>query len=218
MVEEIWQKVFAKWEASPSIHRGTFTEIELLKLSVNCVLATKISLANSLGQLFKLYDVDPAVVQVLGQDPRLGVGFWKPGSPISGPCLPRDNKALRTAAYAKSLTLPLSEATDDVDFAVRMGMLSVVMSHSPRVVGILGLSYKHGLDVTDGSMGSWLKEKLEESEVGVIWHDEHVRGTQYSPSTLESVLKCDVIVVCHEELEHLTDAVLDRRKVVKVWS
>lgn len=89
-VLQIWSRVFHLFVAGkrPYCHAGSFTEIELIKLSVNAALGTKISLANSLGRLFKAYGVDPAAVNIVGRDPRIGTDYFMPGSPIAGPCVP----------------------------------------------------------------------------------------------------------------------------------
>lgn len=221
-VQEVWGLVLDA-RSEETRHIGSFTEAELLKLSINCALATKISLANSLGELFTKWDVDPAAVAVIGQDPRIGTAFMMPGVPISGPCLPRDNKALRLAAYKKQMRLPLSEATEDVDFDLRVRLytqifdacLSVAAKHSNRIpsVGIVGMTYKYGVPLLDGSVGSWLKERCEEDGYDVrVWDDWALEGSD----ELGDVLGADVIVFTHKELTKLAEHT--KGKVIDVWA
>ena len=84
-----------------------------------------------------------------------------PGAPISGPCLPRDNKALQLAASRVQLRLPLSEATEDVDFELRLRLYNDItdeiveqaqMDHV-GTVGLLGITYKYGVPLDRG--GGW---------------------------------------------------------------
>lgn len=224
-VEEVWDAVLDDCGFTPQHHRhvGGFTEAELLKLSINCALATKISLANSLGQLFEKWDVDPAMVSEIGADPRIGSAFMMPGVPISGPCLPRDNKALRLAAYKKQMRLPLSEATEDVDFDLRVRLYNQILDacvttaakHVTRVpsVGILGMTYKWGVPLNDGSVGTWLKERCVEDGYDVKVYDEW--GLEDS-DLLADVMACDVVVITHKEMSKWSEHT--KAKVIDVWA
>lgn len=187
-----------------------FIEIELLKLSVNAALGTKIALANSLGALFEAYGANPEMVKTLEKDPRLGMGYFTPGSPISGPCLPRDNKALRTAAHKVNKRMWLSEATDDIDHDVRMDILARITKYNPETVGILGMTYKYGIPVEDGSIGSWLRSKLREVGVEVACYDDVLRNTD----PFDDVMGAEVIVVAHKEMEKRATG---HSKVIAIW-
>ena len=59
--------------------------VEAAKLSINLMLATKVIMANAIGDSF-----GEEVCEIVSQDPRIGKGYFKPGGPASGPCLPRD--------------------------------------------------------------------------------------------------------------------------------
>jgi UDPglucose 6-dehydrogenase len=191
-------------------HIAEFEEIELLKLSVNAALGTKISLANQLGRLFEAYGVDPKAVEILGEDQRLGTGYWTPGSPLSGPCLPRDGRALQAAAYHQGMTLPITEAVDDVNAHLLNHILSKVLKDSPASVGILGLAYKYGTDVTEASPGMWLLKQMLDREIHVRVYDEAIP----SGDDLKDVVKCEVLVVTLREYEHLVEP---ERSSVYLW-
>lgn len=218
-VTDIWQEVFDHYGSIGSglkhgrwLHQAGFTEIELIKLSVNAALGTKISLANSLGQLFEAYGVDPAAVEVVGRDPRIGTAFFKPGGPISGPCLPRDNAALQFAAAQKNVQLPLSHATMRVDHNVRARALLKVLDLNPKTVGILGMTYKYGTGVADGAIGPWLKAQLETHGVTVFAWD---------PSTdadATETMGADVLVCTSPEYRALTESVAKTGRLVDLWS
>ena len=220
LVEDVWDNVLDE-AAVVHKHVGSYVEAELLKLSINCVLATKISLANSLGKLFSAYGLAPDVVSQIGADPRIGPAYMTPGAPISGPCLPRDNKALQQAAYKQNLRLPISEATEDVDFELRIKIYNDITDQvveaaqmsRPGSVGILGMTYKYGVPLNEGSIGNWLKHKLLEDGYVVFGYDDH--GWE-SHDLLEDVLKADVVVVTHRELERLSEHA--EGEVIHVWS
>lgn len=217
-VEVVWKSVFEHFhsaESYPHAHLAPFAEIELIKLSVNAALGTKISLANSLGELFAAWGVDPKAVEVVGRDPRIGSAYFVPGSPITGPCLPRDNKALQAAAAAKGLTLPLSVATDRVNFQLLENLRYRVLTHNPKSVGILGMSYKYGVDVDTDAPGPWLRDALTPSGISVRTYDDligHPDG-----DTLVEVLGADVVVVMHREYrDRLVDLAVIK-PVVHLW-
>lgn len=216
---EVWSTVWAEVLGPTHVHRpyvhyGTYTEIELIKLSVNCVLGTKISLANSLGQLFSAYGVDPKAVNIVGKDHRIGTQYLMPGSPIAGPCLPRDNQALQTAAAKKSLHLPISTATDKINYElINNFFYQIVQSTAlrrPKSVGILGTSYKYGVDITTGSTGTLIASRLDSSGIKHVEYDDML-----AVDSLTRVLECEVVVVTQKEYEPLV-AHYDG-KVVRVW-
>jgi UDPglucose 6-dehydrogenase len=216
-VREFWLEIIDQHgNCTPVIHEADYTEIELIKLAVNAVLGTKISLANSLGELFEAWDVDPKAVEIVGKDPRIGSALMTPGGPISGPCLPRDNRALQFAAAQKNLHLPLSSATDTINENVKQSILHDALVDDPSSVGILGMSYKYGVDVDTDALGPWLQKALEARGVAVSTYDELMGGD------LSKVLACHVVVIAQPEYRVMVNVGLrvnaGLRGIVEVWS
>jgi UDPglucose 6-dehydrogenase len=215
-VATIWSTVFRLnhgfHDRGPYYHfANKYEEVELLKLAVNAALGTKISLANSLGKLFEAYGVDPAKVAVMGNDPRIGKGYLLPGSPITGPCLPRDNYALMHAAIEKGVDLALSAATEEIQEDFYFDMCHEIMSTKPKTVGILGMSYKRGLDVTTGSVGSQLERLLTPQTTVLSW------DPLIDLDDFDEVAACDVLVITQSEYaEYVTPPKKDQR-VINLW-
>lgn len=202
-VAQVWESVF---DAFPESRRQTVThvapykEIELIKLSINCAISTKITLANSLGQLFKAHGVDPAAVRTIGLDHRIGMDYFRPGAPFGGPCFTRDNQALQHAGNEVGVSLPLSKATDYANNELRRAILIEAQKHDHESVGILGVAYKYGTNVIDGALGAGLKGILSSRVTASYkWYDEYIDGSD----SLEDVLSCDVVVVTQPELRPL---------------
>jgi UDPglucose 6-dehydrogenase len=212
-VQLVWEMVFQKQDTCvyPSPTRSNkFVDIELLKLSVNCALATKIALANSLGQLYKAYGASPMFVQHLGDDDRLGRGFWTPGAPLGGPCLPRDNIALRAAGNEFGIAMPFSSAVINSDWEHKSRILDLITEEPKKSVGILGMSYKYGVPVAEGSFGAWLRQELEYLEIPWKAYDTVLEGYH----SLADVLACERIVVCHRELRGR----ISTEKAIDIWT
>ena len=75
------------------------TAAEVAKLSLNCMLTTKISFANMIGEgLIKSGQGEEIedVLKFVGSDPRIGNKYIQFGWGYGGPCFPRDNRALCT--------------------------------------------------------------------------------------------------------------------------
>jgi UDPglucose 6-dehydrogenase len=69
---------------------------EAAKLCTNLMLATKVIVANAIGEW--LPEDGKAVCAIVNQDPRVGQGYFTPGGPASGPCLPRDLQELEAVS------------------------------------------------------------------------------------------------------------------------
>ena len=83
-------------ENEPRMARMAAESAEITKLTVNCFVTTKISFANSIGDLA---DVTPGankfdILGAVGADSRVGGKCLRPGYGFGGPCFPRDNRAL----------------------------------------------------------------------------------------------------------------------------
>lgn len=210
----IWKQVFEHFNSSTldtmTAHCASYTEIELIKLSVNAALGTKISLANSLGHLFSAWGVNPKAVEIVGKDPRIGTAYFKPGGPISGPCLPRDNIALQFAGSQKGVHLPLAQATDRVNYMLLDRLYNEVMAQRPKTVGIFGMSYKYGSDVTDSAPGPWLQKALLTREgITCCTYDDVLGG-----DIVDDIANADVVVVMQEEYA-LDD---EGTSVINLWA
>lgn len=100
----------------PSFSRMDCLSAEITKLSINCFLTTKISFANSIGDLCNKVGADTtAVLKAIGSDSRVGNKYLGYGFGFGGPCLPRDNRALGKFAKQNDYPLLIGETTDEVN-------------------------------------------------------------------------------------------------------
>jgi nucleotide sugar dehydrogenase len=87
---------------------------ELMKISLNCFVTTKIAYANMIAYIA---DRTPGankrdILAAIGQDSRVGPKYLQPAWAYGGPCFPRDNRAL--AGYSDQIhyEAKISRATD----------------------------------------------------------------------------------------------------------
>ena len=99
----------------PCVHTMSLTAAEIVKIGVNCFLTTKISYANTLGQVLIRSglnaDVEKALAAV-GSDTRVGTKYLKFGFGFGGPCLPRDNRSFGHYANKLGLKFNLGSIVD----------------------------------------------------------------------------------------------------------
>lgn len=100
--------------------RMSLVEAELAKITLNCALTMKISLANQLHLVAEKLGTDSAkIMEAVGLDPRIGGAYLEPGRPYSGPCLPRDNRMFQYVAEKVGVKAWLSEAADKINEAMK---------------------------------------------------------------------------------------------------
>lgn len=198
------------------IRRMSLVEAELAKIALNCFVTMKISYANQIGMVAEGYGADPhRILEAVGLDHRVGSACLKPGLPYGGPCFPRDNLMFQYVAEGEGIRAFLTEATSDINEAIKRKLLKQAVSPGLYPIGILGLAYKPGTSITERSLGEWLRE-MQPYAVEAVCHDPNI-----SSQSLSSVLACPVIVVCcpHPEYENLdipeSAVLIDPMRVVK---
>lgn len=102
--------------SKPTICRMDPLSAEICKIATNCFLTTKISFANSVGDLATKAGANPEkILDAIGADSRIGSKYLRYGDGFGGPCFPRDNRALNLFAQQTDYRLLIGEATDEVN-------------------------------------------------------------------------------------------------------
>lgn len=87
-------------------------EAELVKISLNGFVTTKISFANMVSDLCDQLGADKkTVLQAVGSDTRIGRKYFNPGLSFGGPCFPRDTRALKQLMDQNGIPSDILEAT-----------------------------------------------------------------------------------------------------------
>jgi UDPglucose 6-dehydrogenase len=90
------------------------TGAEIVKISINGFITTKISYANMIGDACEANGVDKnSVLHAIGGDSRIGRKYLKPGYSFGGPCFPRDTHALGMFIEQSGLNACITKATHE---------------------------------------------------------------------------------------------------------
>lgn len=112
-IQAIFEKIV---ENKPSYVKMDRLSAEIAKIATNCFLTTKISFANSIGDLAIKTGADKdKILAAIGADSRIGHKYLNYGFGFGGPCFPRDNRALGIFADQNNYELLISKATDEVN-------------------------------------------------------------------------------------------------------
>lgn len=143
-LQQIYEKMVLN---QPAYCRMDPLSAEIAKLATNCFLTTKISFANSIGDLTAKAGGNPEkVLAAIGSDSRIGAKYLGYGFGFGGPCFPRDNRALGKFGELINYPLRISAATDLVNeehFQFQLAQYLQESEKSQKVV-FQGVTYKKG--------------------------------------------------------------------------
>jgi UDPglucose 6-dehydrogenase len=123
---------------------------ELVKVSANAFLATKISFINAIAQVCDAAGADVGVLaDALGHDVRIGRQFLNAGLGFGGGCLPKDIRALmhRAKELDANWAVSLLQNVDEINMWQRQRVIDLTLaacggSVLNRRVGVLGAAFK----------------------------------------------------------------------------
>lgn len=204
----------AALEANTPWVKTDLTTAELVKVSANAFLATKISFINAMAEICEEIGGDVhTLADALGHDARIGRRFLSAGLGFGGGCLPKDIRAF--SARAKELGLGQSvaflDAVDDINLRCRDRVTSAARdllggTFTDRRVAVLGAAFKPNSDDVRDSPALHVARALIEAGADVRIHDpeatENARSilsaADYTTDVLKAVEGSDVVL-------HLTE-------------
>ena len=87
-------------------------EAEIVKISINGFITTKLSFANMISDLCDNVGANKEdVLRSIGGDSRIGNKYFRPGYSFGGPCFPRDTKALKQVLDQNNINSELLKST-----------------------------------------------------------------------------------------------------------
>jgi len=128
---------------------------EMIKYASNSFLAAKLALTNDFAQMCETMGTDiDTVMEGVGLDRRIGNHFLIAGPGFGGSCLPKDVKAIASAADAEDAGSPILKAVLEANARHQLRLISILMEEMPlrnKTIAVLGLSFKENTDDIRGS-------------------------------------------------------------------
>ena len=187
---------------------------ELVKVSANAFLATKISFINAIAAVCEAADADVTVLaDALGHDVRIGRQFLDAGLGFGGGCLPKDIRALmhRAAELGAHRAAALLQQVDEINMGQRAAVIDLALeacggSVLNRRIGVLGAAFKPETDDVRDSPALNVAAALHLRGAQVTVFDPQAGDTarksfptlSYATSIEEAVEGSDVLLVLTE--------------------
>lgn len=158
---------------------------ELVKVSANAFLATKISFINAIAEVCEAAGADIAVLaDALGHDVRIGRQFLNAGLGFGGGCLPKDIRALihRSSELGAMKAASLLQQVDEINMSQRQRVIDMAIevcggSVLNRRIGVLGAAFKPLTDDVRDSPALSVAAALHLRGAQVVIYDPEANGT-----------------------------------------
>ncbi|MDR6199304.1 UDPglucose 6-dehydrogenase [Microbacterium sp. SORGH_AS428] len=155
VLREVYHPAIAKGTPFLVMDRATS---ELVKVSANAFLATKISFINAMAEIAEVTGADVTKLsEAIGYDERIGRQFLKSGIGFGGGCLPKDIRAFsaRAEELGRGESVAFLRQVDEINLRRRERAVQLVVeglggSAFKKNVTVLGAAFKpHSDDIRD---------------------------------------------------------------------
>jgi len=213
--EEILREVYANNLAAqtPWISADLPTS-ELVKVSANAFLATKISFINAMAEICEAAGGDVTVLaKAIGYDPRIGHRFLQAGIGFGGGCLPKDIRAFmaRSEELGAEQALEFLREIDSINLRARTRMIDLVRKDlgedlGGKKIAVLGAAFKPDSDDVRDSPALDIAVQIQAAGAIVTVHDPKAISNartrfpalRFAESIEECVARTDLVL-------HLTE-------------
>src|ERR1700745_1999271 len=192
---------------------------ELVKVSANAFLATKISFINAISEVGAPADADvPLLPDALGHDPRIGRRFLNAGLGFGGGCLPKDIRAFmaRAGELGADQALTVLREVDSINMRRRTRMVELTPaacggSLLGANIAVLGAAFKPESDDVRDSPALNVAGQLQLNGATVnVYDPKAIENSQrlfptlnYSTSVVEACERADAVLVLTEWREFI---------------
>jgi UDPglucose 6-dehydrogenase len=187
---------------------------ELVKVSANAFLATKISFINAISEVCEAVDADVTLLaDALGYDPRIGRRFLNAGLGFGGGCLPKDIRAFmaRAGELGANHALTFLREVDTINMRRRTHMVELATkacggSLLGANIAVLGAAFKPDSDDVRDSPALNVAGMLQLNGATVNVYDPKAMENSrrlfptlnYSTSVMEACDRADAVLVLTE--------------------
>lgn len=225
--EELLREVYAQpiAEGSPFLVTD-YPTAELVKVSANSFLATKISFINAMAEVCEAADGDVMkLAEAIGYDDRIGRKFLRAGIGFGGGCLPKDIRAFmaRAGELGASEALTFLREVDSINMRRRAQMVELTRDAVGgtllgKRVAVLGATFKPDSDDVRDSPALNVAGQLHLQGAQVTVYDPKGMANAralfptlgYADTALDAVRGADVVLHLTEwkEFKELDPAIL----------
>ena len=214
-VEDLAREIYA-----PALEEGTpflvmdLPTAELVKVSANAFLATKISFINAVSELCETVGADvTALADAIGMDERIGRKFLGAGLGFGGGCLPKDIRAFmaRAGELGADQALTFLREVDAINMrrrekTVELARQTLGGSLIGRNVTVLGAAFKPNSDDVRDSPALAVAGSLSLSGANVTVYDPQGMENAakifptltYAPNVEEALEGAEIVIVATE--------------------
>jgi len=191
-----------------------FPTAELVKVSANAFLATKISFINAMAEVCETVHADVTqLAEALGYDDRIGAKFLRAGLGFGGGCLPKDIRAFmaRAGELGADQALTFLREVDEINMrrrarTVDLGRELLDGSFHGATVAALGAAFKPNSDDIRDSPALDVAASVHRHGARVVVFDpaanENAKRVhpelEYANSTIEAVAGADLVLLLTE--------------------
>jgi UDPglucose 6-dehydrogenase len=207
-------------------------EAEISKIAINSFVTLKISYSNTISQISdKVKNINVSkILNVVGQDKRIGNNYLSVGALYAGPCFPRDN--LNFAKYLRSNNIPdyIPDTSDKINNIQINRYISVYKKYKNLLnkkitIGICGISYKQDTPVTSSSPGEKIIEYFKNKNEIIIFDttNPYIKNKKLNFFTdiKKFYEKSDIIFVCYKNqyFKKLENFKTNKKKIIiDLWN
>lgn len=193
--------------------KTNYTTAELVKVSANSFLATKISFINAISEVCDATGADVnTLAYAIGLDERIGLKFLKAGIGFGGGCLPKDIRGFKAKIEELGIEGPknLLSEVDAINIRARNRMISLIGKlakyNTETNITILGITFKpNTCDLRESPALKIAKSLLKvgyrvsiydpkaKKEAAHVLHE-----AKFFNNINDAVLNSDIILACTE--------------------
>jgi len=215
-VEEIYATILA--EDTPFL-RTDLATAELVKVSANAFLATKISFINAISEVCEAAGADVSTLaDAIGYDQRIGRRFLNAGLGFGGGCLPKDIRAFmaRAGELGADQALTFLREVDSINMRRRTAMVELATKACGGEllgsnIAVLGAAFKPESDDVRDSPALNVAGQLQLKGAAVSVYDPKAMDNSrklfptlgYADSAAQACELADVVLVLTEWAEFL---------------
>jgi len=220
--------------AGTPVVTGNYATAELVKVSANSFLATKISFINAIAEVCEASGADVSTIaRAIGYDDRIGPKFLRAGIGFGGGCLPKDIRAFMARAGELGVTDALSFLREVDTLNNRQRDRVVNMTHralggtfTHKRIAVLGAAFKPDSDDIRQSPALYIASKLSGRGADVVVTDPAAADNVHAqrpnlaiaPDALTAAQGADIVLLLTEWAQfRALDPVALREVVATPW-